>query len=42
MEFEVKEIFGLEIVVDDDVKELRMPKSVAEFLSKVCEKDCTQ
>ena len=33
------EIYGLQIVEDDDVKELRMPRSLIEFLSKCCEED---
>ncbi len=42
MVFEVKEIFGLPIVVDEDVEELRMPSDVMEFLSKVCKEDCRE
>ena len=39
MTFELFEIYGLPIVEDEKVKELRMPKSLIEFLSKCCEKD---
>ena len=42
MRFEVMEIFGLPIVEDESVEELRMPKDVIEFLSKVCKEDCSQ
>lgn len=39
MTFELLEIYGFPIVVDEGIKELRMPKSLIEFLSKCCEKD---
>lgn len=36
---ELFEIYGLKIVEDNDVEELRMPRSLIEFLSKCSEKD---
>lgn len=33
------EMYGLPIIEDEDVEELRMPKSLIEFLSKCCDKD---
>ncbi len=39
MTFELFEIYGLPIVEDNGIKELRMPKSLIKFLSKCCKKD---
>ena len=33
---ELFEIYGLGIVEDNDVEELRMPKELIEFLSRCC------